>query len=160
MPETMVKRDEVVPVDYFTPFTPPAREFFDFFNMPDNIFTWPRFFKESVAPPMRIEQFTEKNHLVVRAELPGSEPEKDVRVTFENGGLHIRAERHKEIEEEREGGYFTEMKYGKVARFVPLPEGVTEKDVKASYKNGVLELRIVLPKEVATHSPVTIPIAH
>jgi hypothetical protein len=25
MPETMVKRDEMVPVDYFTPFTPPRR---------------------------------------------------------------------------------------------------------------------------------------
>jgi HSP20 family protein len=159
MPETMIK-GEVLPREYFTPFAPAVREFFDAFNLTDSLFTWPRLFAEGIAPPMKIEQYVEQNYFVVRAEIPGIDPEKDVHVTFEKGGLYIKAERRTEVDTRPPGEYFTEMKYGVLTRFLPLPKGVTEKDVTASYKNGILELRVVLPPEITTKGAVAIPISH
>lgn len=105
---------------------------------------------------IRIEEFREDGALVIRAELPGIDPDKDVELTVSTGMLHIRAERH-EIQEKEEHGYLRqELRYGSLSRAVPLPEGVTEADVRATYKAGMLEIRIPEPKQ----GPVSkIPIA-
>ena len=95
---------------------------------------------------------------MVRAEIPGVDPAKDVQVTFTQGGLYIRAERQQTVKETFPAGYSTQLHYGTLYRFVPLPKGVTEKEVNASYFNGILELRIQLPKEAP--GAVKIPIAH
>ena len=46
--------------------------------------------------------------------------------------------------------------YGAFTRRLPLPEGVDPKKIKASTKDGVLEVTIPLPKEAAKPEPVTI----
>ena len=60
--------------------------------------------------------------------------------------LHIRAERHEEPETTEKPGYRSEFRYGSFAREFVLPEGVSEEDIKASYRNGILEVRAAIPE--------------
>lgn len=91
---------------------------------------------------IRVEERRDKDAVVVRAELPGIDPEKDVEVTVSDGMLHIEAER-REVEEKEKGGYTRrELRYGAFSRTLPLPAGVDESDVTATYKDGILEIRI------------------
>jgi HSP20 family protein len=92
---------------------------------------------------MRVEDYVDDGQYVVRAELPGVDPEKDVDLTVENGVLTIRAERR---EEKKEGGR-SEFRYGSFTRSVTLPPGADENDVTATYTNGILEVRVAIKPE-------------
>ena len=95
---------------------------------------------------IRVEEFREDGTLVIRADLPGIDPDKDVELTVSDGMLHIDAER-REVEKREEKGYLRqEVRYGSLSRSLPLPEGVTGADITATYKNGVLEIRVPEPK--------------
>lgn len=95
---------------------------------------------------IRVDEYRENGDLVIRAELPGIDPDKDVELTVSDGKLHIAAERHEEEKVEEEGYLRHELRCGCFSRTLPLPEGVTEGDVKASYKDGILEIRIPAPE--------------
>lgn len=97
-----------------------------------------RFSEQSV---MKIEEFDDGGTHVVRAEMPGIDPDKDVNVTVEHGVLTIRAERRQQTKTEEKNGYRSEFSYGSLARSVRLPAGATEADVSASYRDGILEVR-------------------
>lgn len=94
---------------------------------------------------LRIEESMEDGTLVVRAEIPGVDPDKDVEVTVDGGYLMIRAERRDERSDKGDRGFRTEFRYGSLARTLRLPEGVTADDVVASYKDGMLEVRVTMP---------------
>jgi HSP20 family protein len=85
--------------------------------------------------------------MVVRAELPGVDPDKDVDVSVSDGMLHIRAERREQSEEQSKDGYRSEFRYGSLSRSISLPPGCRQDDVSASYRDGVLEVRIPVPQE-------------
>lgn len=108
---------------------------------------------------MRLEEFVEDDTCVIRAELPGVDPEKDVEISVADGILHLRAEREERSEEKQPNGYRSEFHYGQLARSIRLPEGASEADVTASYKDGILEVRVPAPKAAAAAAPVKIPIA-
>lgn len=95
---------------------------------------------------IRVEEFRENGTLVIRADLPGVDPDKDVAVTVSDGTLHIDAERHTEEQREEKGYLRQEVHYGSLSRALSLPAGVTEADITAAYKDGVLEVRIPAPK--------------
>jgi HSP20 family protein len=104
---------------------------------------------------IQVEEFREDGVLVVRAELPGIDPDKDVELTVSGGMLHIRAERREEEKHEEHGYLRRELRYGSLSRSLPLPEGVAESDIKATYKAGMLEVRIPEPRhETATKIPI------
>ena len=98
---------------------------------------------------LKVEEFTEDGTLVIRAEMPGIDPDKDVDLEVAEGRLSIRAERRKEEETEGREYYRREMEYGAFGRSLPLPAGATEADVKATYKDGILEIRVPIEKEKA-----------
>lgn len=51
------------------------------------------------------------------------------------------------------------FRYGSFSRSIPLPDGVKEEDIKATYTNGVLEVRTPLPEEAAQpEAPKKLPI--
>ena len=75
---------------------------------------------------IRVEQFREDGALVVRADLPGIDPDKDVELTVSDGMLHIHAERREEEKREEKGYLRRELRYGSLSRTLPLPGGVTE----------------------------------
>jgi HSP20 family protein len=97
---------------------------------------------------IRVDEFRENGTLVIRAELPGIDPDKDVEVTVADGMLTIEAERHADKKVEDKGYLCRELRHGSFTRTLPLPTKVTETDVKADYKDGILEIRVPAPKAV------------
>jgi len=96
---------------------------------------------------IRVAEFRDDGTLVIRADLPGIDPEKDVELTVADGMLRIEAERREEEKREEKGYVRQELRYGALSRSLPLPEGVTAADITATYKAGVLEIRIPEPKQ-------------
>lgn len=95
--------------------------------------------------------FVRDGDLVVRAELPGVDPDKDVEVTLAEGQLIIKGER-KRAEEIKEDDYYrAEASYGSFERHVPVPEGTKDTDIRAEYRDGVLE--VVVPGAAAVEAP-------
>jgi HSP20 family protein len=87
--------------------------------------------------------FQRDNELVVRADLPGLDP-KDIQVTIENDVLMIEGDRKREKEIKEESFYRREATFGRFIRRIALQPGLKPEDMKATYRNGVLEVR--LPK--------------
>jgi HSP20 family protein len=94
-----------------------------------------------------VDMVDEKDEIVVKADLPGLE-QKDIEVTVQDGTLTIRGERKEEKEEKKEDYYYVvERSYGAFVRSLPLPKGVDADKVKATFKKGVLEVRLPKAKE-------------
>lgn len=111
------------------------------------------------SAPIRVEEFVDEKTLVVRAEMPGVDPDKDIEITVADGILRIRAERQEKEEHKDKNSYRSEFRYGSFSRSIPLPEGVKEEDIKASYTDGVLEVRTPLPEEATQpNAPRKLPI--
>jgi len=107
---------------------------------------WPDFFGESgrVDWTPAIETFQRGNEFVVRAELPGMS-RKDISVEIGDEALTLSGERTYDHDEEHEGTYRSERAYGAFRRVVPLPEGALPESAKATFKDGVLEVRLQAP---------------
>jgi len=102
----------------------------------------------SIAPGIKIEQFQEGSTLVVRAEVPGIDPDQDVDVSVSEGMLHIAVQREEKTEHKSKAGYRSEFRYGRSSRSIVLPAGAKEEDITATYKDGVLEVRAPAPEVV------------
>jgi len=107
---------------------------------------------------LRVEEFHDGDTLVVRAELPDIDPDKDVEVTTTDGVVRIHAHREQKSEHKEKRGYRSEFRYGDFERDIALPQGAVPDDVKAIYSNGILEVRIPCPEKAeptSTKVPVT-----
>lgn len=149
----LLKREHTEPLDIFERFDRMFDDWMRAFPV-----RWPVLTRRGWMPDemIRIDEYRDDDgSLVVRAELPGIDPDKDVELTVSEGALHIEAERHEE-EKVKEKGYLRhEVRCGTLARSVPLPEGVSESDITASYKDGILEVRIPAPEvEAAKKIPI------
>lgn len=125
---------------------------------------WPEMFDwlESGLPAMwrglgetqaiRIEDDVQEDRYLLRAELPGFDPEKDIEIGIDEGVLTIKAERS----EEKKTAQRSEFHYGSFARRVVLPAGAREKDIAAEYKDGILE--VTVPIDVAKTESRKIPV--
>ncbi|HUY23490.1 MAG TPA: Hsp20/alpha crystallin family protein [Acidimicrobiales bacterium] len=114
---------------------------------------WRRFFDpEADGSWLRVEEFVDGDALVVRTELPGIDPDKDVEITISDGMLHIRARREEKSEHKARDGYRSEFRYGSFVRTMSLPAGTKEDDVKATYGDGILEIRVPVGEEAKTAS--------
>ena len=96
------------------------------------------------VPAFRVEEFRDADALVIRAEIPGIDPDNDLDVTIADGTLRIRGERRESAEHKARNGYRTEFKYGSFSRDIPLPPSTPQEEVSASYNDGVLEVRVPL----------------
>ena len=101
----------------------------------------------------RLEETVGDECYVVRAELPGLDPENDIEVTVDGRVLTIRAERR----QQDSGPYRSEFRYGSLTRAVRLPARVDPADVTARYDRGVLEISIPVGavKPEGTRIPIT-----
>ena len=99
---------------------------------------WPGVADGRLLPSTEI--YTENGDLIVRLELAGINPQKDVKVTVENHELVIRGERKRETEAKDKVYYRRETAYGAFERRVPLPGNVDEQSIKAEYKDGFLQI--------------------
>jgi len=107
--------------------------------------------QESVAWAPKIDVFERDNRLVTRVDLPGMKKE-DVSVEVTDGSLVLRGERKRESEEKKDHLYRSECEYGQFLRTVPLPEGTSHDDVKATFANGVLEVSVPMPQKPETQT--------
>ena len=88
---------------------------------------------------------TEKE-LVISFDLPGI-PEDQISVELDDNTLTVSGQRERTQEETGERFYRYERRFGTFARSVTLPTGVNEDQVKADYKDGVLEIHVPKPEE-------------
>ena len=126
----------------------PIAEMLDWFD-----FT-PPFSRRGVGliPYVRIEDYVEDGTYVIRAELPGIDPDKDIELSLQGDMLTIRGERR----EEEKTRNRHEFHYGAFERSVSVPRGTKAEEIKASYVDGVLELRV--PVKETGAEPHRIPV--
>ena len=94
-----------------------------------------------------IESRADNGNLIVKADLPGVDP-KEVSISVVGNQLTIEGERKHEEKKEEKDYFYRELSYGKFSRSIALPEGVDPDKVKATFKNGVLEITMPAPKQV------------
>lgn len=109
--------------------------------------------RREAAHVMRIEDRMEEGRYVVRAEMPGIDPDKDVEISVADDVLTISAERREEVTEKGR----SEFHYGSFVRRVTLPKGYKEDELTARYQDGILE--VVVPVEETKPESRMIPIA-
>lgn len=103
----------------------------------------------------RVDVAERDAEIVVTAELPGVD-EKDLELTIQNDVLTLSGEKRAE-RESRDGDFYrVERNYGSFHRQIFLPAEVREEDVRATFKNGVLTVR--LPRARAQQTQKRIPI--
>lgn len=90
---------------------------------------------------IKIEEYEKDGKLVIKAEMPGIDPEKDIDVSIHDGYLTISGEREESINTEHR----CEFTYGSFSRSISLPRGYDEKSIHADYKNGILEVTMNMP---------------
>ena len=96
----------------------------------------------SFAPA--IEVTSEKDGWNVRLAVPGVDP-KDVQIEVARNTLIVRGERRSESKTEP---YMSEFSYGRFERTLQLPDTIDAEKVGATYRNGLLELRLPLHERV------------
>ena len=96
------------------------------------------------VPPL--DMIDRKNEILLRADLPGLD-RQDIQLSVENGVLTLQGSRQKETEEKDDDCYAMERWAGAFARSIALPQGLDPDRVEASFKNGVLEIRVPKTKE-------------
>jgi HSP20 family protein len=96
-----------------------------------------------LGQPIKVEEYVEDDHYLIRAELAGIDPGKDVEVTVGSGYLTIRAQRS----DKTEGKHRSEFRYGSFSRTLALPASADEDAVTASYRDGILTVSVGLKTE-------------
>jgi len=122
-------------------------DLFDWIESP-----WASMLPFASGQPVRIEDYSKDGTYVVRAELPGLDPDKDIEVTVDADVLTIRAERHEEHEE----AHRSEFRYGSLSRSVTLPAGTDPEQVTASYGKGILQVSVPLAETKTGSHRVTV----
>jgi HSP20 family protein len=84
--------------------------------------------------------------LVLSFDLPGI-PEDKIAVELDDNILTVTGERERTQEHTNDRFYRFERRFGQFSRSVTLPAGIKEKEIKADYKDGVLEIRVPRPEE-------------
>ncbi len=103
-----------------------------------------------------VDVFHREGDLVIRAELPGVNPEEDVEIYLRDNVLTVKGERRQEARHENGGTSRFESAYGAFERSVVLPQGVNPEDITATYENGILE--VVVPGVAQLTAGKRIPI--
>ena len=86
------------------------------------------------------------NEIVYALDLPGI-PEDKISVELDDTALTVTAERERTEEESKDRFYRFERRYGTFSRTFGVPQGVSDSDVQADYKNGVLEVHVRKPEQ-------------
>jgi HSP20 family protein len=115
-----------------------------------------RLFEESFVRPSRLlaplagelalDMYETDNDLVVNAALPGVNPD-DVDITITGDTLTIKAEAKVEKKTEKANYYRQELRYGACSRTVGLPVPVQADKAEATFKHGILTIRIPKAEE-------------
>jgi HSP20 family protein len=134
---------------------------FERFGVADIFGRWPSWLGSGLAErlaeigDMKLEEFRDNGALVIRAELPGVDPDEDIEISVDNGRLSIRATREQRTSSD-ENGYRSEFRYGSFSRVVSLPEGADPEAVTANYADGILEVRVPIDEAKSSERRVAV----
>lgn len=95
-------------------------------------------------PPVDVERTADK--LLFKLDLPGMKA-ADLNIEVQDRTLVISGERREDREQDQQGYYSRERIFGQFSRSFTLPAGVEEDQIEADFKDGVLCVRVPLPKE-------------
>ena len=141
---------KVQPSRALSPFEEMERRIEDFFRRPFSLFgpSWlprlrmPEF--EETSPTVDI--FEEGHDIVMKAELPGMKKE-DIEVNITDDIITLSGEKKKEEKIEKKNYHRLERSYGSFVRSFRLPTEVQTEQVKAQFKDGILEIRVPKTEE-------------
>jgi len=106
---------------------------------------WPDFGSLPSAPfegrQPKVDLIDREDEIVLKAELPGVKKE-DLEVTMGDNTVTIRASTSHEEKDENGDYYRKEITRGEFVRTIPIPETIDESKVSASFKDGILELKM------------------
>jgi HSP20 family protein len=103
---------------------------------------------------MRAEDYHHGHEYVLRVEIPGVDPEKDIDLTAADGVITVKAERHKDGERR----HHSEFQYGHFSRSFALPANADESRIMAVYSHGILEICVCLTHAAPKHAEQRIPV--
>ena len=109
----------------------------------------------AIRGEFRVDVKEHDDEVIVAADLPGVEKEDVSLEVLDSRTLRIAFSRKAEMEEKAEGYFVRERTYGSMDRVVRLPSDVTEEGATATFKNGVLEVRL---KKLTIETGKKIPI--
>lgn len=123
---------------------------------------FPRIFEdldsEELGYKLPVESYVKDGNVVVRADVPGLDP-KDIDVSVLGNVLTIKGKREEKQEVKREDYFRREISYGEFERRTILPEGAQVDKVKATFKDGVVEVTMPLAN-AGTAKKVPLEAAH
>jgi len=93
----------------------------------------------SFTPSIDVKE--NEKEFIIKAELPGVE-EKDIDVTVTNDSVTIKGEKKEEKEDKDKNFYYMERSYGSFCRVIPLEAEIESGKAEASFKNGILDIKI------------------
>jgi HSP20 family protein len=102
--------------------------------------------RQSQAWVPTLDVWEDDDALVYAFDLPGLTQDA-ISVEIEDGALSVSASRERETKVDRDRFHSFERRFGSFSRTVGLPQGVSEDDIEASYRNGVLEIRVPKPAQ-------------
>ena len=122
----------------------PRRNDFDLFG---DVFD-DAFFGRNESKVMKTDIKEHDDSYELLVDLPGFTKE-NLNLSIDNGYLTINAKTDSDKEEKEEGKYVRRERYsGEFSRSFYVGDDVTEEDIKAAFKNGVLN--VVIPKKEIT----------
>lgn len=90
----------------------------------------------------RIDVYQTEDEVVATAELPGMQAKDDIDVRVDNDRLTIRGEIKRSKDFKEEHSVYNERYFGTFARVIQLPARVKPDQSRATYHNGILEIRM------------------
>ena len=94
----------------------------------------------------RVDVREGRKHITVKAELPGVD-KNDIDISIDHGLLRLSGEKKRENEKTGENYYRLETQYGRFSRLIELPAEVDPDDVDATYRKGILTVKIKKAKD-------------
>lgn len=125
----------------------PRNQIFDFDSLFNDFFpgfsrTLPRTLEEGNRAGMRVDVHETDKTFEIHADLPGVRKE-DIEITLANDILTVAASKNTESEKKDKGKVvWRERSSGSISRSFTVSPGTTEKDIKASFNDGVLVLTV------------------
>jgi HSP20 family protein len=125
----------LIPYDSIRPFEMFRREF-------DKMWDWPSWVASNFNFSMPMDVYENDKEVIVQCSMPGIEKKEDINIDLRGQTLTVSGKVEKSQEQAITHQHRSERYYGRFDRSITLPHPVKEDHIKASYKNGVLEIHL------------------
>lgn len=142
----ILRREPTRTLANWAPFYRPARLWGEIDDLTRELWgTWHPLFERMALTP-HTDIYEENGELIMKTELPGINQD-DMEVTLEGDRITVKAEKKDEVSEDATH-HTRERYYGRYQRTTVLPHQVDADRIKATFENGVLELRLPKAEEI------------